>query len=482
MYDVIVVGAGVVGPCIATVMARQGRKVLIAEREWTKPNRIIGELLQPAGLKALRQLGMVGAINNIDAIQVDGYYVSYYGRHVQITYPDKSVLAEIDTEPVPGALKLGNEDKLETDSTLNMSEWDRTPTVRGVAFHHGDFLMNLRGLCLAEPNVTKLEGNVTELIREDGRVVGVKVAGKGEYRAKLVICCDGIYSKFRKELYQDKQPEIESYFVGLELEDAELPLKNHGHVILGKHAPILMYQVSPRHTRILCSYRSSQLPKQKEVLEYLRSQVLVSLPEKLKPSFEKALGAEQNVYRSMPNQYLTAKPNTVPGLIYVGDSLNMRHPLTGGGMTVGLNDAVLLCKLLADVPSDDFLDEGVMLEKMLTFHGERKPLDAVLNTLSIALYTLFAAESRYLELLQRGCFAYFELGGKCISEPVGLLSGMLQSPGMLFYHFFRVAFYSCYLNFCDRGLLQSPIALWENICTLSIAACVLLPYLIKELM
>ena len=57
MFDVIVVGAGVVGPAIATAMARQGRKVLIVERDWTKPDRIVGELMQPAGIQALRELG-----------------------------------------------------------------------------------------------------------------------------------------------------------------------------------------------------------------------------------------------------------------------------------------------------------------------------------------------------------------------------------------------------------------------------------------
>lgn len=53
-YDAIVVGAGVVGPAVATAFARQGRKVLLIERDWTQPDRIVGELMQPSGLKALK--------------------------------------------------------------------------------------------------------------------------------------------------------------------------------------------------------------------------------------------------------------------------------------------------------------------------------------------------------------------------------------------------------------------------------------------
>ena len=104
-YDAIVIGAGVVGPCLAKCLASQGRKVLIVEREWTKPNRIVGELMQPAGLLALKRLGMAKAVNNIEAIQVDGYYVSYFGKGVTIPYPTKDVLKNLNTKPVPGAIK-----------------------------------------------------------------------------------------------------------------------------------------------------------------------------------------------------------------------------------------------------------------------------------------------------------------------------------------------------------------------------------------
>ena len=70
-YDAIIIGAGVIGPTIATAFARQGRKVLIVER-LVKPDRIVGELMQPAGIKALRELGMIKAINNIGLLIVLG--------------------------------------------------------------------------------------------------------------------------------------------------------------------------------------------------------------------------------------------------------------------------------------------------------------------------------------------------------------------------------------------------------------------------
>lgn len=41
---------------------------------------------------------------------------------------------------------------------------------------------------------------------------------------------------------------------------------------------------------------------------------------------------------------------TIPQLC-IGDSFNMRHPLTGGGMTVALNDVVIVRDILARVPN-----------------------------------------------------------------------------------------------------------------------------------
>lgn len=483
-YDAIVIGAGVIGPCLAKCLAGQGRKVLIVEREWTKPNRIVGELMQPSGLLALKRLGMAKSINNIEAIHIDGYYISYYGDSITIPYPEKSVLTKLKTNPVPGAIETGDEDKIATDSTLNMTEWEKSETVKGVALHHGDFLMNLRDLCLKEKNVTKLEGNVTRIVQTGDRVTGIEVADKGIYNASLVFSCDGIYSKFRKQLAEDYVPTIGSYFIGMDLVDADLPQKYHGHVILGEHAPVLIYQISPHHSRILCAYRSASLPKRPEVLEYLSKKILPNLPESVKPAFKKAYEQSvdgTNIYKAMPNQYLSARLNDIPGFICVGDSLNMRHPLTGGGMTVGLNDCALMCELLAELSNEQLKDHSAVFDIMARFHDERKGLDVVINTLSIALYTLFAADSPALSLLQRGCFHYFLRGGDCVSGPIGLLSGLIPRASVLFNHFFSVAFYACWINIKEKGVFGFPIALVQNLHALITACFVLLPLLFKEL-
>ncbi|OBA24238.1 squalene monooxygenase [Metschnikowia bicuspidata var. bicuspidata NRRL YB-4993] len=486
--DAIVIGAGVVGPALATALARQGHKVLIIERDWSEPDRIVGELMQPAGVKALRELGLVQALNNIDARHVDGYYIKYHGTSIVIDYASKETCQKTaPVVPVPDCVFGGN-DKLSThDPVLLAKDWDAAENVRGVSLTHGKFLLNLRRIVRSEPNVTWVEGTATALLRAPGRpqsVVGVRVktadGSVHEYRAKMTFACDGIYLKFRKEHLPTNVPTTGLYFVGLALHHAELPAPNHGHVILGSHAPVLVYQVSAAETRMLCAYRSTRPPSlaNDDFVQYLRTQVLPNLPRELHASFEAAVAAR--LFRAMPNQYLTApeQGRGNEGFVMLGDALNMRHPLTGGGMTVGLNDTALLARLLHGV---DLGDQRLVDQKLRLFHRKRKNLDAVINVLSIALYSLFAADTRGLQVLQRGCFEYFLLGGDCVDGPMGLLSGMMPFPMMLFNHFFSVAFYAIYVNFVARGVTGFPVALYEAFDAFYSAVVVFTPYLWKEL-
>lgn len=476
-YDAIVVGCGVIGPCVATGLARKGKKVLIVEREWSMPDRIVGELMQPGGVRAMRSLGMVQAFNNIEAIPVTGYSVFYNGEKVSIPYPYKADIAPV--EKLPGLVRDGN-DKVTEDKTIHIKDFENDERERGVGFVHGKFLQNLRDIVAKEPNVTRLQGNVVEILKnKKNEVVGAKVdiegRGKVEFNAHITFVCDGIFSKFRRELSPEHVPKVGSSFVGMSLFDAKMPTPNHGHVILGaQHMPILVYQISPEETRILCAYNSPKLPS--DVKGWMVKDVQPFIPSSLRPSFDKALA--QGKFRSMPNSYLSGRQNDVLGMCVIGDALNMRHPLTGGGMTVGLNDVVLLMKKIGDL---DFSDRETILDELLDYHYERKSYDSVINVLSIALYSLFAADSKDLKTLQKGCFKYFQRGGDCVKVPVSFLSGVMPRPFLLTRVFFAVAFYAVYMNFEERGLLGFPIALLEAFSILFTAARVFTPYLYAEM-
>src|SRR5579859_1380691 len=84
--DAIIVGAGIIGCSLAVTLAKQGRRIILLEREWSEPDRIVGELLQPGGVKALTELGLRDCLEGIDAIPEKGYQVIYRDEKVIIPY------------------------------------------------------------------------------------------------------------------------------------------------------------------------------------------------------------------------------------------------------------------------------------------------------------------------------------------------------------------------------------------------------------
>ena len=470
--NVVIVGAGILGCAMAVALGNQGRSVILLEKSLKEPERIVGELLQPGGVQALEKLGIRDCLEEIDAIKVYGYDVIYYGEEVRIPYPRNA----------------RDEDEV-VEENHNPDEMRGTKRKRpeGRSFHHGRFIQKLREKAMQQPNVTVVEAKVTELVRSDytGQILGVQATVKGEadsFFAGLTIIADGYDSKFRKEFRPDA-PVSKSKFWGLELIDTELPMPCHGHVVLGDGAPVLLYQIGTHETRALVDIPANLPSASVEaggVKGHLKNVVLPSLPKQVQPAFEAAIDRPDR-FRSMPNSWLRPTTNKTPGLIILGDAMNMRHPLTGGGMTVAFNDVVLLSELLDPkvVPSLD--DTRLVVKQMSTFHWRRKGLTSVINILAQALYSLFAADDAQLKALQMGCFQYFKLGGNCIDGPVGLLAGIIRQPFVLFYHFFAVALYAIWIYITSASLIMMPFRLIGSIGVFWKACVVIFPYIFSEL-
>ena len=94
--------------------------------------------------------------------------------------------------------------------------------------------------------------------------------------------------------------------------------------------------------------------------------------------------------RSMPNCFLPPIAHPTPGVLLLGDAFNMRHPLTGAGMSVALNDVVMWRELLSGVP--DLKHHQRILDHLKMFQWKRKGSHSfVVNVLAQALYALFSA-------------------------------------------------------------------------------------------
>ncbi|KAK0521234.1 Squalene epoxidase [Tilletia horrida] len=559
-YDVVVVGAGIVGSALAYALARSGRSVALLERDLSQPDRIVGELLQPAGVHALSRLGLSDALEGIDAVRVRGYQVFYEGNNVPIPYPTR------DAHVQPSS--------------------DDEEQEQGRSFHHGRFIQSLRACAQKQAGVTVFEATVSELLYSSSApnvVIGVSattkqaIAEEGaapvstafEVHAPLTFVADGCFSKFRRTLRGTSSrhtPLIRSHFVGLELTHepmsslyapspkhpnalpatqggtAFLPAPEHGHVCLTPSGPVLLYQIGPCETRILIDvpHKGTAPPPNGngQLDKHIRSNVVPHLPQHAAAAVLAELDKGQRL-RSMPNSWLPPSlqgqgkgDSDRQGVILVGDAMNMRHPLTGGGMSVGLWDVVYLTALLGgsawrpDASAARSTTDEAQLQvsssapvkvvadlsnwdsdirpALRTWHWQRKGLAGVINVLAQALYSLFGADDDDLFILREGCFAYFRLGGECVNGPVRLLSGLAPQPMLLVFHFFSVAILACRLLFttdlamrrkrnieaaksgttpstAPPGVLDYPWLLYRTIHVLWTACIVLFPVIFSEL-
>ena len=489
--DVVVVGAGVFGCAIAFALANQGRSVILLERWMHEPDRIVGELLQPGGVGALRKLGLEHCLEGIDAVPCYGYHVLYRGDEVSFAYPAVRPDGGVVVDPAGARKKAAG-------GHANGHTQNEPGRPEGRSFHHGRFIMQLRRACQANPNISVFETEVTATIKGEhtDAVLGVQTRTKDPatgtktpdcFFGQLTIIADGYASTFRKDLL-GTAPVVRSKFYALELIDCPFPPANHGHVVIGPQSLALLYQIGTHETRALIDVPADHpgaSPANGGVRGYIQNIVLPTLPPPVRPSVLAAL-ADTKIPKSMPNSWLpAAKQTRTHGAILLGDALNMRHPLTGGGMTVAFNDALLLSSLLAPHAIPSLADHAAVRAAMARFHTQRKSLTSIINVLAQALYSLFAADDWQLRALQQGCFAYFRRGWT--DEPVALLGGLLRRPATLAYHFFSVAFLAVWLRMRETcggsvvGVLMVPLAVVQAVAILWKACVVFLPVFGTEL-
>jgi len=174
---------------------------------------------------------------------------------------------------------------------------------------------------------------------------------------------------------------------------------------------------------------------------------------------------------SMPNRRLVADPLPIPGVVLLGDVVNMRHPLTGGGMTVGLTDVNHLIKNLESVK--DFKNIEELNHGINKYYRVRRGDAASINILADALYDVFCEKSSDLRV---ACFEYLKKGPKYYMGPISLLSGLVRKQEVLIWHFFAVCIYGC----CCDLIPPTPSRLLKSLRIFRRALEIILPLLRHE--
>ncbi len=437
-YDVLIVGAGIAGSAMAANLAKLGKRIVVVERDLSERDVIIGELLQPGGVIKLQEMGFTNFLEGIDAQEVYGYDIIYEGQNYVIPYPTS------DGEPC------------------------------GYGFRNGAFLQNMRRHILSLDNVHVIEGSVTELMEDNGVIVGArykpkKEASLKEVKASLTVVSDGPLSRLR-EILSTPNKNLNGYFMGLLLRNCKMPYPNHGHLIMGNHPPIVIYPVSADKWRILIDFKGVKPPRiGKEFKQYLLETFTPVIPTSAQSSFIDAI--EEGKIKTFPNHRLPAKPVLKPGGVILGDALNMRHPLTGGGMTAALNDVLRLFENLKKV--SNFKHEKKLAKAIEKFYETRHLGTQTTNILADGLYGVV-----YNPDLRKAFFAYVSRGDKYAEETCSILAGLNKDKRLLLNHFIGMARYGTQLRISQAEASKEKVT--QSLTMVKDAVGIITPLLLTE--
>lgn len=190
--DVLIIGAGPSGSAAATILAEQGHKVLVLERD-TFPRYRIGESLLPFTYEPLKRLGLIDQMRESAFVKkYSVQFISPTGRASQPFY--------------------------------FFDRYDRETVAQTWQIRRAEFDVMLKEKAESKGAKVLHEITVKELIREDDRVVGVRAVGPDgdvkEYRAKITLDCSGkesfaaVRSQWRKKDPRLNKVAVWTYYKG----------------------------------------------------------------------------------------------------------------------------------------------------------------------------------------------------------------------------------------------------------------------------
>jgi squalene monooxygenase len=385
--DIVIVGGGLSGCATAAALADRSRKILVLEARQGKNPRFNGELIHPTGVDVLAERGLLGPLEAAGAAQVLGFAcVPGQGKSPTL----------LPYREIEGSRPFG----------LGIDHHDLVDTLRAELLRqHGATVE----LCAGE--------RVTDLIRDQERVIGVMTAA-GPVYADLVLACDGRHSKVRTLLGMEERARLLSFTAAALLADCELPHPGFGHIFLGGWGPVLAYPISAADARTCIDLPADMDRGTEAVIARIRADYLPFLPESVRRSLEPALDAGE--IEIAANYSIYTDECTVPGAALVGDACGCSHPLTATGMTIALNDTRVLREALDGV---DLSRREQVDAAMARYQLERYRYVRAREILADALYEVFRGIDDGARAIREGIFSYWNGGARSRARSMALLSG-----------------------------------------------------------
>lgn len=302
-------GGGPAGVMLAFLLARSGVPVTILEKHEDFFRDFRGDTIHPSTLQLMHELGLLDEFLKVPHDELTQVSLSLDGHLSPIA----------DFTSLPTVCKM----------IVFMPQWDFLDFLadHGRRYPTFDLRMGIE---------------VTDLIEEDGRVVGVK-AGEEEFRAHLVIGADG-----RHSIVRDKAGfEVEEFGVPIDVLWTKIPkAKEMTEQALGYFGGgnflVLINRGDYYQTGVLI--RKGDFDGiQKAGLPAFRQRILSTAP--FLSGYVDAVDDWSKV-RLLTVQIDRLKKWHRPGLLCIGDSAHAMSPAGGVGVNLAIQDAVATANML----------------------------------------------------------------------------------------------------------------------------------------
>jgi len=338
-FEVVVIGAGVVGSSLALFLAKEGMDVCLIDKgvPEIKGNLFDGRTaaLNLASEKILEKLGIKSSIQK--------YLTPFKGIYVWDSEGTSSL--DFSSDEI-GQLKLGD---VVPNNVILSGIFLQLPNQKNLRFLSGNTLKTLDS-----------QEESIKVCTEEGENIS----------CKLVVGADGGLSSVR-ELSSIKirtwSYEQKALITNLKAEKSH---NNTAYQVFTKDGPIAMLPMQKDNEEVLSLVWSADLDYAEKLLAYDVPSFLKELERKTESLLGKL--SQEGKMLSYPLHQLHAKDYYTHRVALVGDAAHSMHPLAGQGLNLGLGDVEELANRIIssrrhgeDVGSDKMLSEYNKARKLV---------------------------------------------------------------------------------------------------------------------
>lgn len=311
--EVVVVGAGPSGSTSAIALAQKGHDVLLLDRQAFPRDKTCGDGIPVSAVAILYELGMREKINDAGYYKIDKLLISS---------PRGYTLVANMRQGINGAASY----------VVTRFEFDAL-----VQQHAVD--------CGAEFK----QARVKEPIIEDGFVRGVRAIVNGaeeEIRAKVVIGADGVTSALARSLRPDKHEDkhravaLRAYIQDIEVQPRMVEFYLYKGILPGY---AWIFPLGDESANLGIGMRLDKFRQHKGDLEQMVHTFLEmsAIKQRLKRG-----GVLQDIAVWQLNFGSQPMQRAYDGAVLIGDAAGLINPLTGGGISNGVQSAIMAADVI----------------------------------------------------------------------------------------------------------------------------------------